>query len=56
MPDLRNLDVYYEIGAELVQENPAFESEAAYRRRYVEKLTQWDAFSPLPHDTRLWPA
>ena len=56
VPDLRNLDVYYEIGTELVQENPAFESEEAYRRRYIEKLAQWDAFSPLPHDTRLWPA
>lgn len=56
VPDLRNLDVYYEIGAELIQANVEFEDDAAYRRRYVEKLAQWHDFSPLPHDTRLWPA
>ena len=56
VPDLTNLDVYYEIGAELVQANPAFEDEAAYRRRYGAKLAQWHDFSPLPHDSRLWPA
>lgn len=56
VPDLANLDVYYEIGAQLVEAGPVFEDEAAYRRRYAEKLVQWHEFSPLPHDTRLWPA
>lgn len=56
VPDLTNLDVYYEIGAELLQDNAEFEDDAAYRRRYAEKLARWHDFSPLPHDTRLWPA
>lgn len=56
VPDLVNLDVYYEIGAEFMQENQGFESEEAYRQRYVEKLARWHDFSPLPHDTRLWPS
>ncbi|WP_416799029.1 glycosyl transferase [Ciceribacter azotifigens] len=54
VPDLRNLDVYYEIGTELVQENTAFSQDAAYRRRYLEKLAEWHDFSPLQHDGRLW--
>jgi len=56
VPDLANLDVYYEIGAELLQAAPEFESEEAYRRRYGEKLAKWHDFSPLPRDARLWPA
>ena len=56
VPDLTNLDVYYEIGAELIQAAPTFEDEAAYRRRYGEKLAQWHDFSPLPSDARLWQA
>jgi hypothetical protein len=56
VPDLTNLDVYYEVGAELLQANLPFEDEEAYRRRYVEKLAQWHEFSPLPYDTRLWSA
>jgi len=56
VPDLTNLDIYYEIGAELIQANVEFEDEAAYRQRYLEKLARWDDFSPLAHDARLWPA
>lgn len=56
VPDLLNLDVYYEIGAELIQAHIAFEGEEAYRHRYTEKLARWHEFSPLPHDTRLWTA
>ncbi len=55
VPDLRNLSVYYEIGAELAAANIEFESEQAYRQRYVEKLTQWDDYTPLDPDGRLWP-
>lgn len=54
VPDLRNLDVYYEIGAELVAENLEYVDEAAYRSRYREKLQEWHAFSPIQHDNRLW--
>ncbi|MCX8996111.1 glycosyl transferase [Rhizobiaceae bacterium BDR2-2] len=55
VPDLRNLDVYYEIGAELVQENMDFSDDGAYRQRYREKLAQWNDYAPLLPDARLWP-
>lgn len=53
-PDLNNLDVYYEIGAELVMENTRFVDEASYRQRYQQKLAEWDDVSALPFDRRLW--
>lgn len=56
VPDLRNLDVYYDIGAELVLENMTFTDDAAYRQRYREKLSEWHDFSPIPQDNRLWTA
>src|SRR5262249_33801747 len=54
VPDLTNLDLYYEIGAELVLANIEFEDNAAYRKRYSEKLAQWNDFAPLLRDSRLW--
>lgn len=56
VPDLSNLDVYYEVGTEIMKENVEFDDEAAYRQRYIDKLRQWDALSPIPHDNRLWTA
>ncbi|WP_028749785.1 hypothetical protein [Rhizobium mesoamericanum] len=55
-PDLRNLDVYYEVGVEIMSEGIEFEDNAAYRQRYIEKLANWHAFSPIPYDDRLWTA
>lgn len=54
VPDLTNLDVYYEIGAELVTQITDVEDEQSYRRRYLDRLEAWDDFSPLPADKRLW--
>ncbi|MGA1803739.1 glycosyl transferase [Rhizobium sp. HT1-10] len=54
VPDLRNLDLYYEIGAELVLADIEFEDEIAYRGRYLEKLAQWHAQAPIAPDSRLW--
>lgn len=54
VPDLANLDLYYEIGCEIMQENIEFDDSAAFRKRYIDKLRQWHAFSPIPHDGRLW--
>ena len=54
VPDFRNMDVYYEIGSELVLENLEFVDEATYRARYLEKMREWHAFSDIPHDARLW--
>lgn len=56
VPDLANLDTYYEIGAEIAEEMGEFENDTDYRQRYHEALTRWDAFSHLPFDARLWPA
>jgi predicted O-linked N-acetylglucosamine transferase (SPINDLY family) len=56
VPDLSNLDVYYDIGIDIVRENREFDPPASYRQRYIDRLRAWDAFSPLPHDTRLWTA
>ncbi|WP_119942809.1 glycosyl transferase [Neorhizobium sp. NCHU2750] len=54
VPDLANLDVYYEIGAELVQAHSAFFDEASYRAHYREKLAEWHAIAPIAADSRLW--
>lgn len=54
VPNLANLDLYYEIGCEIMQQNIEFDDSAAYRERYLAKFRQWHAFSPIPYDGRLW--
>lgn len=54
VPDLSNLDLYYDVGAEAVLENIEFEDEQSYRRRYLKKLNQWHDYAPIPYDRRLW--
>lgn len=54
VPDLRNLDIYYEIGASIVLENVEFANERDYRQRYLEKLVEWNDYAPLVRDSRLW--
>ena len=54
VPDLRNLDLYYEIGANFVLANVEFEDDRAYRQRYLEKLVEWNDYAPLARDCRLW--
>jgi predicted O-linked N-acetylglucosamine transferase (SPINDLY family) len=54
VPDLRNLDVYYEVGAELVLADAGFEDDRAYRARYAAKLARWNEREPLWPDSRLW--
>jgi predicted O-linked N-acetylglucosamine transferase (SPINDLY family) len=56
IPDLRNLDVYHEIGAGLDLENIEALSDEAYVAQYKEKLAEWNAFYPIPRDHRLWRA
>ena len=56
IPDLRNLDVYHEIGAGLDLENIEALSDEAYVAQYKEKLAEWNAFYPIPRDQRLWRA
>ena len=56
VPDLSNMDMYYEIGAELMLAEVEFEDEAAYRKRYSDRIGNWHDFHPVPTDTRLWSA
>ena len=56
IPDLKNLDIYYEIGADLDLPNLETIDDAAYRALYREKLENWNARSRISPDQRLWPA
>jgi predicted O-linked N-acetylglucosamine transferase (SPINDLY family) len=56
VPDLRNLDLYYELGAELVQSNIVYCDEQTYQQRYLEKLSSYNDYAPIPYDNRLWTA
>ena len=55
VPDLTNLDVYYEIGAELDLENIELLDDRAYRRLYAERMARWDEQWPIAPDRRFWP-
>ncbi|UDF30834.1 UNVERIFIED_ORG: hypothetical protein LHK14_05740 [Roseateles sp. XES5] len=54
VPDLRNLDIYYELGTELAASGIEIEDDAAYRARYRAALEALNDFAPLSPDVRLW--
>jgi predicted O-linked N-acetylglucosamine transferase (SPINDLY family) len=54
VPDLRNLDIYYDIGVDLLADPVEFETDASYRARYRQELAQRDSYAPLQRDNRLW--
>ena len=54
-PDLRNLDIYHEVGLGLDLENIEALSDDAYAQLYREKLAEWHRCYPVPLDSRLWP-
>jgi len=54
IPDLRNLDIYHEVGLGLDLENIEMLTDDAYRARYQEKLVEWNAVYPIQADARLW--
>ena len=56
VPDLRNLDIYYEVGAQMVLADVSFEDERSYRARFFNMLAKWNNHEPLQRDTRLWNA
>ena len=56
MPDLTNLDTYYEIGAELDLDAVDLLDDAAYERLYRDRLDMIDRHYPIPRDRRLWRA
>jgi len=55
VPDLTNLDLYYEIGSELNAEPIEFMDARAYRARYLERLAKWNEHSAITPDRRFWP-
>ncbi|MDX2224629.1 MAG: glycosyl transferase, partial [Rhodospirillaceae bacterium] len=54
-PNLANLDIYNEIGIALDDPNIELLAVGDYQDRYRQKLIEFDNFSPLPPDARLWP-
>lgn len=54
VPNLRNMEIYYEIGADLVQAHIEYCDDGDYRRHYRERLADWDDQSPIEADNRLW--
>ena len=56
VPDLAQLDVYFEIGAGLDLAGLEALDDVAYRALYREKLESWNSCAPIPPDRRFWPA
>ena len=56
VPDLSNMEMYYEIGTDVMLAEVEFEDEASYRKRYTDQIQNWHDFHPVAHDTRLWPS
>ena len=54
VPDLSNLDIYYDIGAELNAEPIEAIDARAYRGRYLDRLANWNAHSAITPDRRFW--
>jgi predicted O-linked N-acetylglucosamine transferase (SPINDLY family) len=54
VPDLKNLDVYCEVGAALNLEGVAALPDAAYRARYEQALSRQHQTYPIPADARIW--
>jgi len=54
IPDLRNLDIYHEIGVNLALEDMETLSDEAYRTLYETKLAERHSAYPIGPDLRLW--
>ena len=55
VPDLRNLEIYHDIGIGLDLESIETLADDAYRALYQEKLSEWNSIYPIQADARLWP-
>jgi hypothetical protein len=54
VPDLRNLEIYHDIGLGLDLENTEMLTDDAYRALYQAKLADWNEVYPIQADARLW--
>lgn len=52
VPDLANLDVYFDVGLDLNLEDVGGLTDDAYRRRYQDKLDIWHRTYPIKSDSR----
>ena len=53
-PDLRNMDIYQEIGIDLHKTGVDLLNDEEYFQAYRRRLSYRHAFSPVPPDGRLW--
>ncbi len=56
VPDLRNLQIYHDLGVELDLESAELLDDTAYRALYRQQLEDLDAVTPLSPDGRFWQA
>jgi len=54
VPDLRNLEIYHEIGVDLALEDLETLTDEAYRALYEAKLAERHSAYPIGPDLRLW--
>ena len=54
VPDLSNMDLYFEAGCELDHEAVEILTIKDYHGLYREKFTKWHNYSPIRPDHRLW--
>ena len=54
VPDLRNLEIYHEIGVDLDLSASGPLTNEAYVALYEKKLAEWHSFYPIMPDDRLW--
>ena len=55
-PNLTNIDIYHDIGADLYQNNIDHISDSDYFNLYRQQLSYRHSISPIPPDGRLWTA
>jgi len=56
VPDLRNMDIYREIGLDQDLETIELLDDDAYRALYRDRIADRDQLYPVWPDTRMWPA
>jgi predicted O-linked N-acetylglucosamine transferase (SPINDLY family) len=54
VPDFRNMEVYYEIGSQILEEGFDYLSFDDLIAKYQAKLVAFNNREPLPRDNRLW--
>jgi predicted O-linked N-acetylglucosamine transferase (SPINDLY family) len=53
-PDLRNVEIYNDIGVSLDKNDLEMGSVKDYQALYLDEMKKRDAYAPIPFDNRLW--